>query len=325
MIKVAIDASGGDFGPEHTVYGSSLALSKNPDLKCLFFGIPEQIEQAIPDFVDRNRIEIISADEVIKDEENPLTAVRKKKNSSMIKGLKAVAEGQADSFVSAGNSGAIFTGALSIVGTLPEVKRPASVTMLPTISDSYYLLIDSGANILSKPEHLITYARLGSKLAEQLLGISNPKIGLLNIGTEASKGTSFTKEVYQLLSDEKNLNFTGNIEPFMLLHGTHDIVLTDGFTGNIMLKTIEGTAGILLNNLLHTIKSEANLNETAEKTVEGLIQSNIARYTNETIGGGFILGIKAPVVITHGAASVKMFQHSVELASKLARSNSFQG
>src|SRR5699024_4850399 len=153
---------------------------------------------------------------------------------------------------------------------------------------------------------------------------SNPKIGLLNIGTEASNGTSFTKEVYQLLSDEKNVNFTGNIEPSMLLHGTHDIVLTDGFTGNIMLKTIEVTARVVYNNLLHTIKSEANLNETAEKTIEGLIQSNIARYTNETIGGGFILGIKTPVVITHGAASEKMFQHSVELASKLARSNSFQ-
>src|SRR5699024_840258 len=140
---------------------------------------------------------------------------------------------------------------------------------------------------------------------------SNPKIGLLNSGSETSKGTSFTKEVYQLLSNEKYLNFTGNVEPSMLLHGTHDIVLTDGFTGNIMLKTIEGTAGILFNNLLHTIQSKAHLNETAKKTMEDLIQSNIARYTNETIGGGFILGIKAPVVITHGAASKKMFQHSV--------------
>ena len=326
MIKIAVDTVGGDFGPKKTVYGSCLALSANPDLHCLFFGLPEQIEQAIPDFADRSRIEIIPADEVITDEDNPIIAVRKKRDASLVKGLKAVAAGQADSFISAGNSGAIYVGSLSIIGKLPEVKRPAAVSILPTVSESapYYLLVDSGANIASKPEHLAAYGRLGSKLAKQLLGISQPKIGLLNIGSEASKGNEFTKDVYQLLAAENDINFTGNVEPSILLNGTHDVVLTDGFTGNIMLKTIEGTAKVLLNDLLRTVRSKANLNETAEKTIEYFIQSTIKRYTNEDVGGGFILGIKSPVVITHGAADELMFQHSVELAGRLAKSNVFQ-
>lgn len=326
MIKIAIDASGGDVGPEHTVYGSCLAMLKNPDLSCLFFGRPEQIEQAIPPLADRSRIEIIAADEVITDEDDPLRSVRKKQDSSIVKGLKAVAADEAHSFVSAGNSGAIFTGGLSIIGTLPGVKRPAAVTLLPTTSASapYYLLIDSGANIVAKPEHLPVYAQLGSELAEQLLGIDKPRVGLLNIGSESSKGNPFTKEVYQLLITEKDIHFTGNVEPSVLLNGTHDVVLTDGFTGNIMLKTIEGTAGILFNDLLRTIKSNTNLTETAEETIHNAIQTSIKRYTNEDIGGGFILGIQAPVVITHGAASQKMFKHSVELAGKLAKSSVFQ-
>lgn len=326
MIKIAVDASGGDFGPKHTVYGSVLAMLENPDLHCLFFGIPEQIEAAIPDFADRSRIDIIPAHEVITDEDAPLTAVRKKPDSSMAKALQAVAAGKADAFASAGNSGAIYAGSLSIIGKIPGVKRPASVSILPTVSESapYYLLIDSGANTASKPEHLIMYGKLGSKLAKQLYGIAEPRIGLLNIGSEASKGNAFTKEAFQLLAAEGDLHFTGNVEPSVLLHGTHDVVLTDGFTGNIMLKTVEGTAEILLNDLLGKIKSKANITEDAQETMEDLIHSAIERYTNEDIGGGFILGVKAPVVITHGAASEIMFQHTVEVAAKLAETKLLQ-
>src|SRR5699024_857281 len=142
--------------------------------------------------------------------------------------------------------------------------------------------------------------RLGSNIAEHLLGITSPRIGLLNIGSEASKGNDFTKSAHQFLGAEKALNFTGNVEPTVLLNGTHDIVLTDGFTGNIMLKAVEGTAEILMNDLLSTVKKDENLDKNALETIERTIQSSISRYTNEDIGGGFILGIKAPVVITHG-------------------------
>lgn len=326
MIKLAVDTAGGDFGPETTVYGTCLAMRDNPELGCLFLGAPDQIEQAMPDFADRDRIEIISADEVITDEDTPLKAVRKKQDSSIVKGLKAVVDGQSDAFVSAGSSGAIYAGSLLHIGTLPGIKRPAAVSILPTVSESapYYLLIDSGANITSKPEHLAEYGRLGSNIAEQLLGIKNPRIGLLNIGSEASKGNDFTKSVYQLLDAEEDLNFTGNVEPTVLLNGTHDIVLTDGFTGNIMLKAVEGTAEILMNDLLSTVKKDGHLDKNALETIENTIQTSISRYSNKDIGGGFILGIKAPVVITHGAADEMMFKHSVELAGRLADNNAFQ-
>lgn len=325
MIKIAVDTAGGDFGPEKTVYGSCLALAENPDLSCLFYGFPEQIEQALPDFADQSRIEIIAVNEVITDEDPPFTAVRQKQNSSLMQALGAAAAGKADSFVSAGNSGAIYAGSLSLIGTLPGIKRPASVSILPTVSTSspYYLLIDSGANTSSKPKHLTTYGHLGSKLAEKLFGKPQPKIGLLNIGSEPSKGTAFTKEVYELLDAEADLNFTGNAEPSGLLNGTHDVILTDGFTGNIMLKAVEGTADILLHDLLGTIKSKVKLDAAAKKAIEHSFKTSINRYTNADIGGGFILGIKAPVVITHGAADEVMFQHSVELAGRLADSNVF--
>ena len=325
MIRLAVDTEGGDFGPETTVYGACLAMRDNPELSCLFYGFPDDIEQAIPDFADKDRIEIISAEEVISDEDNPLKAVRKKQNSSLVKGLKAIADKQADAFVSAGSSGAIYAGSLLHIGALTEIKRPAAVSILPTVSESapYYLLIDSGANIASKPEHMAEYGRLGSDIAEQLLDVKNPRIGLLNIGSEASKGNDFTKAVYQLLDAEKDLNFTGNVEPTVLLNGANDIVLSDGFTGNIMLKSVEGTAEILMNDLLRILKKDKTLDENALETIENAIRNSISRYTNEDIGGGFILGIKAPVIITHGAADKMMFKNSVEIAARLAGNDAF--
>ena len=327
MIKLAVDTEGGDFGPETTVCGACLAMRDNPELYCLFFGFPDQIEKTLPDFADRDRIQIISADEVITDEDNPLRAVRKKQDSAIVKGLRAVADGEADAFVSAGSSGAIYAGSLLHIGTIPEIKRPASVTILPTASTSspYYMLIDSGANTASKPEHLTDYGRIGSKVAEQLLGIDNARIGLLSNGTEPSKGNDFTKAAHRHLQTDEYLNFTGNVEPTALLSGTHDIVLTDGFTGNIMLKTVEGTAEILMNDLLENIKKDGQLDADAEKLIESTIQKSIRRYTNEDIGGGFILGVKAPVVITHGAADKMMFKHSVEIAARLTENSTFNG
>lgn len=327
MVKIAVDAMGGDHGPGITVYGASLAMQENPELECLLFGEPKQVEEALPDFADPNRMEIIAADEVITDDDDPLRAVRRKKGSTIVKGLRAVAEREADAFVSAGSSGAIYAGGLFLIGADPEIKRPAAVSILPTVSEAspYYMLIDSGANIAAKTEHLVEYARLGSRMAEELLNIRNPRVGLLNIGSEPSKGNAFTKEAFQLLAAENELNFTGNVEPSVLLNGTHDIILTDGFTGNIMLKSVEGAAEILLNDLLRNVKKDGHLDENAEKVLAEAVETSIKRYTNEDIGGGFILGIKAPVVITHGAADAVMFKHSVEMAARLAHNPVFNG
>src|SRR5690625_5187010 len=161
MVKIAVDTMGGDHGPGTTVYGACLAMQENPELECLFFGDAKQIEDALPDFADTNRMEMITAEEVITDEDDPLRAVRRKKDSTIVKGLKAVAEGEAEAFVSAGSSGAIYAGGLFLIGKKTEITRPAAVSILPTVSETspYYMLIDSGANITAKPEHLVEYAR----------------------------------------------------------------------------------------------------------------------------------------------------------------------
>ncbi|MCD2137781.1 phosphate acyltransferase PlsX [Salinicoccus halitifaciens] len=325
MVKIAVDTAGGDHGAGTTVYGTCLAMREDPELECLLFGEPKQIEDALPDFADTERIEIIAADEVITDDDDPLRAVRRKKDSTIVKGLKAVAEGEADAFVSAGSSGAIYAGGLFLIGKKPEITRPAAVSILPTVSENspYYMLIDSGANITAKPEHLVEYARLGSRMAEQFLNNRNPRVGLLNIGSEPSKGNAFSKEVFQMLAAEDDLNFTGNVEPSVLLNSTHDIVLADGFTGNIMLKSVEGTAEILLNDLLNNVKKDEQLDEDAVQVIEKAVDARIKRYTNVDIGGGFILGINAPVVITHGAADEVMFKHSVEMAARLTNNSIF--
>lgn len=326
MIRIAVDTVGGDFGVNTTVYGACLAMEEQKDLSCLFFGSPSEIKAALPEFSDMNRIKIIESNDEITDEDHALKAVRRKQNSALVRGIKAVSEGQADSFISAGSSGAIYLASMFYIGTIEGIERPAAVSILPTVSKEspYYLLIDAGANIASKPKYLSDYGKFGSAIAKQLLGVTEPRVGLLNIGTEPSKGDDFRKAAYANLEKEQTINFIGNVEPTEILKGTNEIVLTDGFTGNILLKSIEGTSQILLNDLLASLTTKEALDEKTLALVEQAIQQRIKRFTNEDIGGGFILGIKAPIVITHGSADEKMFKNSVQTAARLAVNNAFK-
>lgn len=326
MIRIAVDTVGGDFGVNTTVYGACLAMKEQKDLSCLFFGSPSEIKKALPEFADMNRLKIFESSDEITDEDNALKAVKRKQNSALVLGIKAVNEGKADSFISAGSSGAIYLASKFYIGTIEGIERPAAVSILPTVSKEspYYLLIDAGANIVSKPKYLKDYGKFGSVIAKQLLGVTKPRVGLLNIGSESSKGDDFRKAAYADLENEQTINFTGNVEPTDILKGTNEIVLTDGFTGNILLKSIEGTSQILLNDLLATINTEKSLDEKTLAVVESAIQQRVKRFTNEDIGGGFILGIKAPIVITHGSADEEMFKNSVLTAARLAVSNAFK-
>lgn len=326
MVRIAVDTIGGDFGVKTTVYGAALAMKEREDLSCLFFGSPSEIKAALPGFSDKNRIEIIETSEVITDDEQAIKVVKRKQDSSLVRGIKAVKEGQADSFISAGSSGAIYLASMFYIGTVEGIDRPAAVSILPTVSKEtpYYLLIDAGANIVSKPKYLKDYGKFGSEIAKQLLGVQSPRVGLLNIGTEPSKGDDYRKAAYVELESEQTINFTGNMEPTDILKGTNEIVLTDGFTGNILLKSIEGTSQLLLNDLLESLTSEDELDEDTLKVVEHAIQKRIKRFSNEDIGGGFILGIKAPIVITHGSADELMFKNSVLTAVSLAENSVFK-
>lgn len=325
MIKIAIDCMRGDFGPEITVAGVCNALAENDNLHVMLYGNPSMIEPEITAGTDRNRVEIFASEDEITNTDHPLKSIKRKPESALVQALKAVANDEADAFVSAEISGAIFAGSLSIVGKLPGIKRPASVGFMPTMSKTspHCLMIDTGANIAAKPEHLAQYGRLGTVLARQMMNVENPTIGLLNIGEEDSKGNEFTKETFQLLSEDETINFRGNEEPHTIMQGSHHILLTDGFTGNIMLKSMEGMAAGILNELLENINTDGALSKESLHIIEKSVHAGINRYTNVDAGGGFVLGVQKPVVITHGAAGSTMFKNSIQLAVSLKESDAF--
>ncbi|CAD2071803.1 phosphate acyltransferase PlsX [Jeotgalicoccus meleagridis] len=316
MIKIAVDTMGGDYGPEITIPAVLNFLNRQDDVHCLLFGHQDEIMKHLPQSQDR--ISVIHTENEVTDHDAPLKVVRSKPSSALVQAIQSVAGHEAHAFVSAGHSGAIYASSLKILGKSPGISRPASVTVMPTtsIESPCYLLIDSGANIASKPEHLVEYAKLGQDLAQNFLQIEQARIGLLNIGSEKTKGNDFTKTAHTLLESETSINFIGNVEPNQAINGNHDIILANGFDGNIMLKAVEGTAKAVINKISQDIKVE-EIDAKSKETIEKIMAKSLKRYTNEEIGGGFILGLPSPIVITHGHASMTMFENSLNMAYKL--------
>ena len=250
IIVVAVDAMGGDNAPGEIVKGTVEAI-KESNLKVLLVGLEEEIKKELSQYsYSKDKIEIVPATEVISTEESPTTAIRRKKDSSMVVGLNLVKEGKAEAFVSAGSTGALLTGATFIVGRIKGIERPALGTCLPD-QHGFTFLLDSGANVDCKPNYLVQFAKMGSIYCEYVMGVKNPKVALVNIGAEKEKGNALTKETYGLL-EQTDLNFTGNIEPRDIPFGKADVIVADGFVGNTILKFAEG----LSMGLLGVIKDE---------------------------------------------------------------------
>lgn len=237
-MKLAIDAMGGDHAPKEIVLGAMDAIEAIKELEIILIGDNKKIS---PYLTKQTRINVLHTDEVITSEDEPVRAVRKKKNASLVLMAKEVKEGRADACISAGNTGALMAAGLFGVGRIPGIERPALSPTLPTIDGKGFLLTDVGANVDAKAHHLLQYGIMGSIYTEKVRGIKNPTVGLLNVGTEDGKGNDLTKKAFALLQDAP-INFIGNVEARDLLNGAADIVVTDGFSGNIALKTIEGTA-----------------------------------------------------------------------------------
>ena len=232
-MKIAIDAMGGDNAPKEIVLGVNKAIKEFPDIEIILFGKEDEIKQ----YLEENpRVEVVHTDEVIEGTDEPVKAVRRKKQASMVLMAQAVADGKADACISAGNTGALMAAGLFVIGRIDGIERPALAPTLPTIDGKGFVMLDLGANAEAKPEHLLQYAIMGSIYAEKVRGIAKPRVGLLNIGTEEKKGNELTKKTFELLK-EADLNFVGNIESRELLQGPADVVVTDGFTGNMVLKT----------------------------------------------------------------------------------------
>ncbi len=315
-MKISIDAMGGDNAPHEIVKGAYEALEAFDDLNIILYGDESKLESLV---TKHDRLTVVHTDEVIEGTDEPVRAIRRKKNSSMVKMAESVKNGEADACVSAGNTGALMAAGLFVVGRIDQVDRPALAPTLPTIDGKGFVMLDLGANSDAKPEHLQQFAVMGSVYAEKVRGIKNPRVGLLNIGTEDKKGNELTKAAFLLLK-ETPVNFIGNVESRDLLNGVADVVVTDGFTGNMVLKTIEGTAAAMF-----TLLKEAFNTSTKTKISALLVKDQLKGIKNKLdyseYGGAGLFGLKAPVIKAHGSSNSRAIFHAIRQARTMVENN----
>lgn len=313
-MKIAIDAMGGDNAPELIVKGSVLARDEY-NVGILLYGKENEIKNIVEKNTSNfNNIEIINAEEIITNDDKPVMALRRKKDSSLVKALNTVKEKEAQAIVSAGSTGALLGGATLIVGRINGIERPAIGTLIPTMDGGFTLLIDSGANVDSKPEFLYDFAIMGDIYLKQVLNIKTPKIALANIGSEKTKGDKLTVDTYGLLENTSlSLNFIGNIEAREILQGKADIIVCDGFVGNMILKTLEGAVLELMKGL-----KTALISSTRSKVGAALIKPALRDFKNKfdysEHGGAPILGVKEIVIKAHGSSDEKAFKNAIRQA-----------
>jgi len=302
-MRIGIDIMGGDFAPKATTLGAILALKEVPsDCRIVLIGDEPMTKSILAENgVDASLFDFIHADQVIEMGEHPTRALSQKPNSSLSIGFQMLKEGSIDAFASAGNSGAMLVGSMFSVKTIPGMSRPAICSYLPKENGGFGVILDVGANADCKPELLVQFAILGSLVAEILFGIKNPKVGLLNIGEEAEKGNLLTQATYPLLKETANINFIGNIEGRDLFNEKADVVICDGFTGNIVLK---------LSETFHDM--------TAGK---GMDAPFFARLNFENYGGSPVLGVNAPVVVGHGISNDIAIKNLILLAKEMVSTN----
>ncbi|MCL6616923.1 MAG: phosphate acyltransferase PlsX, partial [Anoxybacillus ayderensis] len=250
-MKIAIDAMGGDHAPKEVVIGAQKAIEHFHDIEITLVGNETLIR---PYITYDERLSIIHTEQMIEATDEPVRAVRRKKEASMVLMANEVSEGRAHACISAGNTGALMAAGLFVVGRMEGIERPALSPTMPTVDGKGFVMLDVGANVDAKPIHLYQYAVMGSVYAEKVRGIENPRVGLLNVGTEDGKGNELSKQVFAMLKDAP-INFVGNVESRDLLQGVADVVVCDGFTGNVALKSLEGTALALLSMLKEQLMS----------------------------------------------------------------------
>lgn len=315
-MKIAIDAMGGDNAPKAIIDGAMKAIENRKDLEIVLVGDREQI---LPHLTKEERISILHTTEVIGDEDDPVRAVRRKKQASLVLAATEVKEGRADACISAGNTGALVVSGLFIVGRMKGIDRPALSPTLPTTTGDGLLLLDAGANVEVNVKNLVQYAIMGSIYCEKVRKIPNPRIGLLNVGTEEGKGNKVTKEAYQALQ-QAPVNFVGNVEARDVLRGVVDVVVTDGFSGNIILKAIEGTALHVMQILKDTFMSSFKT-----KLVAGLMKKELQHLKKEfdypEYGGAALFGLAAPVIKSHGSSNEVAIFHTINQACHMIEHN----
>jgi glycerol-3-phosphate acyltransferase PlsX len=310
-ITIAVDAMGGDNAPVEIVKGVVAAVNNNKAVKVKLVGIEDRINEELGQYTyDRDRIQVINATEVIETAEHPVNAIRRKKDSSMVVAMNLVKDGEADAFISAGSTGAVLVGSQAIIGRISGVKRPPLAPVLPTVKGPT-ILVDCGANVDSRPDHLVVFAKMGAIYSEYVLGIKNPKVGIANNGAEEEKGNQLVKETFPLLKECKSINFIGSVETKDIPQGNADVVVCDGFVGNAILKMYEGVGTTLISEIKKAMLSSFR-GKLGALLVKPSLKKVLKKYDATEYGGAPLLGLNGLVVKSHGSSTAKEIQKSVE-------------
>ena len=304
-MRIFVDAMGGDYAPQAPVEGAIEALRRFPQIEVTLAGVIPEIEKYLVDCDDvRSRITLLDAPEVITNEESPVMGVRKKKNSATVIGMLQLRDKEADGFVSAGSTGAVLAGGMFRLGRIPGVERPALAPTMPN-GKGYFLLIDCGANVDCKPDYLVQFGVMGDAYMRGVFGMENPRVGLVNIGAEAEKGNALVKETYPLM-EKAPYNFVGNVEARDVMADVADVLVADGFAGNLILKNTEGVAMALMKIIKQEMMADFRgkmaglIGKPAFKRVKKLMD-----YTE--VGGAPLLGVQGAVVKAHGSSNAHAF------------------
>ncbi|NQL66391.1 phosphate acyltransferase PlsX [Streptococcus suis] len=318
MKRIAIDAMGGDHAPQAVIEGVNQALKEFSDIEIQLYGDEAKIK---PYLTATERVTIIHTDEKINSDDEPVRAIRRKKNSSMVLATQAVKDGQADAVLSAGNTGALLAAGVFVVGRIKNIDRPGLMSTLPTMDGKGFDMMDLGANAENTAHHLYQYGIMGSFYAEHVRGVKHPRVALLNNGTEETKGTPVHQEAFALLSQEPSINFIGNVEARELLNGVADVVVTDGFTGNAVLKTVEGTAKSIVGQLTGAIKSGSFLAKIGGLLLKPTLKKALGALDYKTAGGAVLLGLKAPVIKAHGSSDATAIFYTIKQVRQILDAN----
>ena len=308
--RVVVDAFGGDYAPAEPVRGAVLALKEEPALHIFLTGKKELIEKELAGLSwPKDRLAVVDAREVIETGEPPVQSIQKKKDSSLVVGLQLVHKGEADAIVSSGNTGSVLVGGQGIIRKEKGVQRAPLATVIPN-AEGCCLLIDSGANVDARPEHLVQFAVMGSAYMKNVLHVKNPRVALANIGVEEDKGNALTREAYPMLAQREDINFIGNLEVRDIPSGGADVVVCEAFTGNVILKMYEGTVKTFLKVIKSGLMSSTR-GKIGGALIRPVLKQTLKAYDVNQYGGAPLLGLKGLVVKTHGNATAEIFKNAI--------------
>lgn len=310
MVNVAVDAMGGDNAPHEIIKGAIDAINEEKRVKVFLIGGKDVISEELSHFqYDASQVEIVHAQEVIETAEPPVMAIRKKKDSSIVRGMNMVKEGGCDAFVSAGSTGAILVGGQVIVGRIKGVERPPLAPLIPT-KNGVSLLLDCGANVDARASHLVQFAKMGSVYMESIMKVPNPKVGIVNIGAEEEKGNALVKETFPLLKNCPEINFIGSVEARDIPYGVADVIVSEAFVGNVILKMYEGVGSALIDKVKEGMMTSLR-SKVGALLVKPALKKTLKGFDTKEYGGAPLLGLNGLVVKTHGSAKAIEVKNSI--------------